>query len=234
MRLTSCGIGIEDRIWPASLQCGLPRFRSAANHGTACNGQMRRRQISKEATMKAAIYRLQTLIGLLLLMCAGLSHAQTSVTGAIAGSVKDSSGAVLTDATVEATNTDTQVTDQSHHQHVGLYRFPSLLPGTYSITVTKAGFEKFIQGGSHGRGRNSGPPGYCADDRCGNLHGDRHRAGTSSSDRLRRSQRRRLTANQINNLPTFGNNITRLTLLAPACPCLRSTRPSSGKFRRRL
>ncbi len=95
--------------------------------------------------MKAAIYHLQTIIGLLLLlMCAGLSHAQTEVTGAIAGTVKDSSGAMLTDASVAATNIATQVTDQATTNTVGLYRFPSLLPGTYSITVTKDGFEKYI------------------------------------------------------------------------------------------
>ena len=90
--------------------------------------------------MKVAIYRLQILIGVLLLVCAGWLHAQTAVTGAVTGFVKDSSGAVLTDATVEATNTNTQVTDQTTSNAAGLYRFPSLLPGTYSITITKTGF----------------------------------------------------------------------------------------------
>ena len=95
--------------------------------------------------MKASIYRLQILIAVLLLICVSSLHAQTAVTGAVTGYVKDSSGAVLTGATVEATNTNTQVVDRTTTNLAGLYRFPSLLPGTYTIIVTKTGFAKYIR-----------------------------------------------------------------------------------------
>ncbi len=95
--------------------------------------------------MNASVNRLVVLIAVLFLVSVGTLHAQTAVTGAITGYVKDPSGAVLTDASVEATNTATAVTDQTTTNLVGLYRFPSLLPGTYSITVTKAGFEKYVR-----------------------------------------------------------------------------------------
>ena len=69
--------------------------------------------------MKPAIYRLQTLIGVLLLIYAGSLHAQTAVTGAITGYVKDPSGAVLADATVEATNSNTAGDRSDHYERGG-------------------------------------------------------------------------------------------------------------------
>ncbi|HJR57760.1 MAG TPA: carboxypeptidase-like regulatory domain-containing protein, partial [Vicinamibacterales bacterium] len=59
--------------------------------------------------------------------------------GAIEGVVRDSSGAVLPGATVEARATNgavvTAVTDDT-----GTYRFPSLAPGDYVVTATLQGF----------------------------------------------------------------------------------------------
>jgi len=164
--------------------------------------------------MKLAIYRLQTLIGVFLLIYAGSLPAQTAVTGAITGYVKDPSGAVLPDATVEATNANTHVTGQTTANLVGLYRFPSLLPGTYSITVTKTGFEKLI------REQITVEAGTAvnidvaltvgAATSTVTVTGDAPALQTDSVEVSLSIQ-----ANQISNLPTFGNNITRLTLLAP-------------------
>ena len=65
--------------------------------------------------------------------------------GGIEGVVKDSSGAVLPGVSVEArTNTGvvlTSVTDAS-----GVYRFPSVPPGTYELTATLQGFAPKKQG----------------------------------------------------------------------------------------
>src|SRR5258708_5391151 len=67
-------------------------------------------------------------------------YAQTS-NGVIAGVILDNSGAVVLKATVEATSSDrggaphVTETDSS-----GSYRIESLLPGTYSLVVKKAGF----------------------------------------------------------------------------------------------
>ena len=47
--------------------------------------------------MNAPVYRLVVFIAVLWLVCIGALHAQTAVTGAITGYVKDSSGAVLTE-----------------------------------------------------------------------------------------------------------------------------------------
>src|SRR5258705_11263345 len=67
-------------------------------------------------------------------------YAQTS-NGVIAGVIVDNSGAVVLKATIEATSSDrggaphVTETDSS-----GSYRIESLLPGTYSLVVKKAGF----------------------------------------------------------------------------------------------
>ena len=164
--------------------------------------------------MKSGIYRLQTLIGVLLLIYAVSLPAQTAVTGAITGYVKDPSGAVLADATVDATNTNTHVTGQTTTNLVGLYRFPSLLPGTYSITVTKAGFEKLIRDKITVEAGTAVPLDLALTvgeaTSTVTVTGD---APVLQTDSVEVSLS--IQANQIDNLPTFGNNVTRLTLLAP-------------------
>ena len=68
--------------------------------------------------------------------------------GAIAGAVKDSSGAAIPDVTVEAASPDvlessrTAVSDSS-----GQYRIEQLRPGTYSVTFKKIGFSTVKQDG---------------------------------------------------------------------------------------
>jgi outer membrane receptor protein involved in Fe transport len=163
--------------------------------------------------MKVAMYRLQLLIGVLLI-CAGSLHAQTAVTGAVTGSVKDSTGAVLTDATVEATNTNTRVTDRTTTNAAGFFRFPSLVPGTYTITVTKTGFAKYVrqdmtvEAGSALSVDATVTVG--ASTATVTVTGDAPLLQTDSVEVSLSIQ-----AKQIDNLPTFGNNVTRLTLLAP-------------------
>ena len=64
-----------------------------------------------------------------------------AILGAITGTVKDSTGAVVPDAGVKATNvaTNLQVSATSHAD--GSYLIPNLPAGTYKVTVTKEGFE---------------------------------------------------------------------------------------------
>ena len=77
--------------------------------------------------------------GLLLaaLLCAWPAAAQET-RGAVEGIIKDTSGAVLPGATVEAKSDAgvfTSVTDAN-----GIYRFPALNPGRYDISATMQGF----------------------------------------------------------------------------------------------
>jgi len=65
----------------------------------------------------------------------------------ILGTVKDSTGAVVTGATVEITNTDSNTTVKLATNSSGYFEAPYLLPGSYSITVTALGFKKHLQRG---------------------------------------------------------------------------------------
>src|ERR1700685_2187299 len=93
--------------------------------------------------MNPAANRFLATIAILLLVSVGILHGQTAVTGGIEGTVSDPSGAVVAGATVEATNNATAVTATTVTNNDGLYRFPSLIPGTYTVTVSKEGLAQF-------------------------------------------------------------------------------------------
>jgi hypothetical protein len=85
------------------------------------------------------------------LLCVSLAlfsakgFAQIAGTGSIQGTVSDSTGAVLPNATVTAVNTATQVTHTATSGSTGLYSFPNLDIGTYTIAVKAQGFEQYSQ-----------------------------------------------------------------------------------------
>jgi len=80
---------------------------------------------------------------LLLLLLAGIAtvhlSAQTS-SGAIAGSIQDSSGAVVANTAVTATNIATRTVSVTKSTSSGAYRFPNLPLGAYTVTVVASGF----------------------------------------------------------------------------------------------
>ncbi|SPF53680.1 TonB-dependent receptor [Candidatus Sulfopaludibacter sp. SbA4] len=73
---------------------------------------------------------------------AGIATAQTA--GEIAGEVKDQAGAMVPNAPVTVTNTATNVARSTLTNDAGLYTFPGLIPGTYSVKVTAPGFETAV------------------------------------------------------------------------------------------
>ncbi|HUB82671.1 MAG TPA: carboxypeptidase regulatory-like domain-containing protein [Bryobacteraceae bacterium] len=80
------------------------------------------------------------LIGVLLLAQAVI--AQSLTTGEIAGVVRDSSNAVIQNATVTLKSLDTGTTQEVKTGAIGEYRFLLLKPGRYSVTAAAAGFQK--------------------------------------------------------------------------------------------
>ncbi len=62
--------------------------------------------------------------------------------GIIAGSVADSTGAVVPDATVKIEQKGTGFTRQVSTTTTGQFTFPDLPPGLYVVTVTKPGFQQ--------------------------------------------------------------------------------------------
>jgi len=74
------------------------------------------------------------------LLIAGVALAQTA-TSRITGTVTDASGALVPGATVTTRNDATGVTYTQTTTEAGLYGFPSLPVGTYTITVALPGFK---------------------------------------------------------------------------------------------
>lgn len=68
--------------------------------------------------------------------------ASAQNTASISGVVKDSSGGVLPGADVVVTNTQTGVESRTVTSEEGKFQFPSVVPGTYTITGELSGFKK--------------------------------------------------------------------------------------------
>src|SRR5438067_4108395 len=67
--------------------------------------------------------------------------AQTPGTGALAGTVKDPSGAVVPNATVTLTSIDTSQARTTMTTADGSYRFSLLSPGNYKVKIEASGFK---------------------------------------------------------------------------------------------
>src|SRR5262245_54407332 len=75
----------------------------------------------------------------LLVMPAAL-HAQLT-RGTISGTVVDATNAVIPDSTVTIRNLATGIERQTTTNDVGVYRFPAVEPGAYSIEFKRTGFQ---------------------------------------------------------------------------------------------
>ena len=73
------------------------------------------------------------------------AFAQTGGEGAISGTVADSTGAVIANATVIATNVNTGIETKRTSSGSGLYSISPIIPGMYTVTVTAPGFRTFKQ-----------------------------------------------------------------------------------------
>jgi Carboxypeptidase regulatory-like domain len=76
-----------------------------------------------------------------LFVCVSPIFAQTSSTGALTGTVTDPSGAVISGATVTATNVGTGQARATTTDSSGSYKFGLLPPGNYSLKFSASGFK---------------------------------------------------------------------------------------------
>ncbi|MGA8214797.1 MAG: TonB-dependent receptor, partial [Candidatus Sulfotelmatobacter sp.] len=74
--------------------------------------------------------------------CVLLTAQNVVLTGALGGRVTDPSGAVVPGVSVVARNLATGVEQTAKTNHAGLYRFPSVMPGSYSIRANLKGFRE--------------------------------------------------------------------------------------------
>lgn len=98
-------------------------------------------------SMARKIWR--TAVGLLVtfaLAAAFPSYAQSG-RGTLTGSVKDTNGAILQGAALTLTGTNTGSRYEAKANEEGLFTFPELPPGTYTLSVASPGFESYTQNG---------------------------------------------------------------------------------------
>lgn len=82
---------------------------------------------------------------MLCLLMSGSVFAQTF--GDISGEVRDPSGAVIGGVTVTLTNVGTNATRTTETNDQGIYTFPALQPGAYTLKAEKSGFKSFTRTG---------------------------------------------------------------------------------------
>ena len=76
-------------------------------------------------------------IFMLSVLAVTMGHAQTTTQGSIGGTVSDSSGAVVGNASVTIVNVGTNATIMLTTDDSGFYKAPLVEPGTYSVTVKR-------------------------------------------------------------------------------------------------
>jgi hypothetical protein len=84
------------------------------------------------------------LAGLAVCLASTLAVAQVRITGAISGIVTDSSGLVVPGAAVQLKDEGTGISQESATNSSGAFQFPNLNSGSYTVTITLAGFQKAV------------------------------------------------------------------------------------------
>ncbi|MGA2808079.1 MAG: carboxypeptidase regulatory-like domain-containing protein, partial [Terracidiphilus sp.] len=92
-------------------------------------------------------WRLAAWLLVALCLAAGIPGLAQSGRGTLTGAVKDSTGANIAGASLDLTETSTGSRYAAVASDQGLFTFPELPPGTYTLTVTSTGFESFTQKG---------------------------------------------------------------------------------------
>src|SRR5215831_14543310 len=82
--------------------------------------------------------RFSSVFAFCVLLMAAPSFAQFS--SSVQGTILDSNGAAVPNATVSLVNSDTNVTVTHNSDTSGVYRFVSIAPGNYTISGSAPGF----------------------------------------------------------------------------------------------
>jgi len=81
-------------------------------------------------------------IVVLLVVCLGVSQAQTTAT--LSGVVTDPTGAVVPSTDLILVNSDTNAQRTAQSDSQGRYSFPQVQPGTYQVTARATGFSEVV------------------------------------------------------------------------------------------
>jgi hypothetical protein len=160
---------------------------------------------------------MKTLCGLLVLFFAttviGAGQAISVNGGSIQGTITDSTGAIVPDATIFVLGNDTNSSKTLKSDSSGFYSLGPLTPGPYTVTVTAAGFEKLtvktvVRTGTATNGNFKlaiGSSTETVEVNAGALQINTDQAGVSDV----------ITKDQIDSLPVNGRNFLDLAQIEP-------------------
>lgn len=103
--------------------------------------------VSYSKLVRRSYERVGSLIvtALLLLILGPIPAAAQQITGSLVGVVKDATGALIPQAKITATNSETGLSRSAQSDSDGNYRIDYLPVGRYSVSVEAAGFQKTVQ-----------------------------------------------------------------------------------------
>jgi len=91
------------------------------------------------------VFGVLAVLGLALILGSPMACAQTADRGRISGTVADQTGAVIPGANVALRNDASGAEFKTTTDTKGLYVYDYILPATYTLTVSSAGFKTFVQ-----------------------------------------------------------------------------------------
>lgn len=143
----------------------------------------------------------------------GTAVAQNTVSGEITGTVTDSTSAVVPNVKVTLTSAATGQMMTTMTTSAGLFRFPLLTPGKYTITATPAGFAVINREAEAVLGRVTNVTLVAS------IAGKAETVVVDATDVMMQTENANVTANfsqsQIALLPAPGNDMTNYALTAP-------------------
>jgi len=93
------------------------------------------------------VYRLFLLVALVVAFCMGNPVSAQVTTSSILGTITDSAGAAIQNAAISVKDVDRNLAKTVNSNEGGLYRVDFLLPGSYAVTVSAAGFKTSVHNG---------------------------------------------------------------------------------------
>src|SRR6266850_1118925 len=177
--------------------------------------------------MKRLTYLL--VLGVVLLsLGSGNAFGQATASATIQGTVTDKSGAVVSGAQVVAKSKATDLTRTATTSDTGYYRFELLPVGTYSVTVTKAGFGTVAQTvetliGQVATVNSELKPGATSE----------VIEVTSEAlllDQTKTSVSQNITPSEVQELPLLGRDVANLAYLAPGVKATDSYDPTKNRY----
>ena len=177
--------------------------------------------------MKKFVYVL--LVGVLFLsLGSGNAFAQATASATIQGTVTDKSGAVVSGAQVVAKNKATDVSRAATTSDDGYYKFELLPVGTYTVTVSRAGFGTVAQTIETLIGQTATVNAQLSPGATSEVIEVTSEAPLV--DQLKTSVSQNITPSEVEELPLLGRDVANLAYLAPGVKATDSYDPTKNRY----